>query len=137
MKAEQSKLETMFLFQLKAAGHSQFVREYRVSREVVGNKRGVRKRLKEMGLNDYRLDFAWPEIRFGIEIQGGIWKRRTGHNSGAGIQRDCTKAQQCAGMDWLVVPVTGRDVTTGKALEFVEMMLEKRNFQDETTTDDN
>ena len=124
MPSKKSKLEQLFMFQLRSAGFKNFCTEYPVSRDIVGNSRGVRKRLKDEGLQDWRLDFAWPDIKFGVEIQGGTW-RKGAHSTGSGIQRDCTKSQQCAGMGWNIVPVTGDDVRNGKALQLIFKLFDQ------------
>ena len=125
MTTKKSQLEQLFNFQLKAPGFINYCSEYPVSRDVVGNQRGVRERLKKSGLNDWRLDFAWPDHKLGIEIQGGTWSKKSAHSSGVGIQRDCTKSQQCAGMGWQVVPVTGDDVRKGRAIAFILKMFDQ------------
>ena len=38
----------------------------------------------------YRLDFAHPASRIGIEIQGGVFMRGR-HVTGSGYERDCRK----------------------------------------------
>jgi len=125
----KSSLEELFDWQLKRMGVMSplrhYERQYRVSREVVGNEAGVRERLRERGLNDWALDFAWRPYKVAIEIQGGTWKAGTGHNTGTGIQNDCKKQQQCALMGWQIIPVTGDDVRSGKVLNFIEELLNK------------
>lgn len=65
-----------------------------------------------------RLDFGWPTIKLGIEIQGGIFGERrkslTGHATRAGFIRDYAKfnALQLAG--WRVLLFTPEDVSLTK-----------------------
>ena len=121
VKHSKSSLEELFDWQLKkVVKFSRYERQYRIAREIVGDEAGVRQGLKETGLNDWAIDFAWPQARLGIEVQGGTWKQNTGHNSGKGIQNDCNKSQQCALMGWQIIPVTGDDVRSGRALKFIE-----------------
>lgn len=59
----------------------------------------------------WRFDFAWPEQRVAVEIHGGTYQRkRTGHTSMTGHQRDCEKmnAAQLAG--WTVLAYTAKDL---------------------------
>jgi len=57
------------------------------------------------------IDLAWPDIKFGIEVQGGIYKKgKSGHSSGVGIQRDILKAQLAIRYGWTLVPVSSNDV---------------------------
>jgi len=79
----------------------------------------------------WEFDFAWPQARLAVECQGGIWRRRNGRAAGAhsrpqNLERDIAKAQAAAVLGWTLLPVTPRDVTSGRALELVEQLL-KRN----------
>ena len=58
----------------------------------------------------WRWDFAWPEVRLAIEIQGGIWAKG-GHSSGKGITRDCEKFGAAAILKWHVIPMTPDQIT--------------------------
>jgi len=51
-------------------------------------------------------DFAWPDARVVVEVQGGTWVT-SGHSTGTGIQRDAIKALTAAAGGWVVVPLTG------------------------------
>jgi very-short-patch-repair endonuclease len=53
----------------------------------------------------YVADFAWPEARVVVEIQGGTWVK-SGHSTGTGIQRDAIKALTAAAGGWVVVGLT-------------------------------
>jgi very-short-patch-repair endonuclease len=54
---------------------------------------------------NWRLDFAWPGIKFAVEIHGGQWTRGR-HQRGAGFAQDLEKmnAAQIAG--WVVLQFT-------------------------------
>ena len=55
----------------------------------------------------WRLDFAWPDIKVSVEIQGGQWKKGGGgHQRGGGFRKNCEKinAAQLAG--WTVLQYT-------------------------------
>jgi hypothetical protein len=54
----------------------------------------------------YTWDFADPDRRIGIGIQGGIWKRRSAHSGGTAIANDCAKACLAAAIGWRVFLLT-------------------------------
>ncbi len=61
--------------------------------------------------------FAW-DFRVGnylIEIQGGIYMRKGGHNTGRGIARDCEKANLANLAGWHTLFFTGEMVRDGSA----------------------
>lgn len=68
----------------------------------------------------FLFDFAWPERKIAVEIQGGIWMgARGGHTSGAGYKRDCEKQALAAVAGWRVIPVTAEDVKDGQAMIYI------------------
>ena len=58
-----------------------------------------------------------------IELQGGTWMKRSGHNSGQGIQRDCEKLNLATLEGYACMHFTTDDVTEGVALEMVMRYL--------------
>ena len=61
---------------------------------------GLRKRARP-----FVADFAWPAVCVIAEINGGTYaKKRGGHSSGTGIERDYLKATLAMECGWLVIP---------------------------------
>jgi hypothetical protein len=56
------------------------------------------------------------------EIQGGIWTK-SGHTTGAGIERDCLKASMAAALGWRVLPVTRAMIEDGTAIDLIRQAL--------------
>jgi hypothetical protein len=50
----------------------------------------------------FRFDYAWPEWKIAIEVNGATWTKGR-HSSGEGIQRDYTKLNYCQILGWLVI----------------------------------
>lgn len=63
-----------------------------------------------------------------VEVQGGVYMRRGGHNTGAGITRDCEKACLAAVHGYRVLPVTTEQVRSGQALIWIEQALGIRDL---------
>lgn len=83
-------------------------REYCFARDIVGHGPGIRKRLRDAGLRDWRFDFAWPEQKAAVEIEGGIWVRGA-HVRGEHFESDARKynaAQAAAALGREVLPFT-------------------------------
>ena len=72
----------------------------------------------------FRWDFAFPEARLLVEVHGGIWRAKGAHNTGSAIQRDCEKAAYATGQGWRHFAVTGEQITSGKAFEWIKKALE-------------
>lgn len=70
----------------------------------------------------WRIDFAWPEHKLAVEIEGGVW---TGgrHTRGAGFIADCEKYNAAALHGWRVLRFTGEHVKSGYAIGIVEIIL--------------
>jgi very-short-patch-repair endonuclease len=70
----------------------------------------------------YRIDFAWPDWRIALEVEGGIWKLG-GHSSGTGITRDCEKHSLLALAGWRLLRVTGEHIQDGRAIAWIQEAL--------------
>lgn len=71
-------------------------------------------------------DFAYPERRLLIEVQGGTrLGQRGGHTSHAGMNRDAEKLNLATLAGWRVLVVTGEQVRSGQALAWIEEALEE------------
>lgn len=54
----------------------------------------------------YRLDYAIPDLKIGIEVNGGVWsKGNSGHSSGTGIMRDYEKSNLAQTLGWKILSV--------------------------------
>lgn len=73
----------------------------------------------------WRLDLAWPDLRVGVEVHGGIWTEGR-HTRGTGFHADREKMNEAALLDWLVLEVTDKHIRSGQALAWIERALEVR-----------
>jgi very-short-patch-repair endonuclease len=110
----KSQLEDRLCWQLTAAGLPAPVREFRFHPE-----------------RRFRADLAYPAIKLLIEIEGGIWMRKSGHNTGSGITRDIEKGNLMTILGYRLIRVTSKMINSGKALDIIEEIL-----SDETTIRD-
>jgi hypothetical protein len=58
-----------------------------------------------------------------VELQGGTWMVRSGHNTGKGIQRDCEKLNLATLNEYAVMQFTTQMVEDGTAIEMVQEYL--------------
>lgn len=65
----------------------------------------------------YRWDFAIG--RLAVEIQGGIWMKKSGHNTGLAIQRDIEKARMAAACGYIPVAFVTKEVMNGTAIQWI------------------
>jgi very-short-patch-repair endonuclease len=101
-----SALEEEFALQLKAYRINGWVREYRFD--------PVRR---------WRFDFAWPDLQLAVELQGGIFGRKSGHNTGAGIRNGMEKLNRAQIAGWTVLQFYVDDVKSGAAALLVSEFL--------------
>jgi len=71
----------------------------------------------------WRFDLAWPEHRVAVEIQGGIYMAKSGHNTAAGITRDCEKGNEAIVTGWKVLHVTREQIENGAAIDWIRRAL--------------
>ena len=103
----RSKLELTLAFQIRAAGLITPVVEFKA---VPGRR--------------YRWDFAWPEQKLLVEVQGGIWTKG-GHSTGKGITRDAEKANLATLAGYRCITVTGDQIKSGQALRWIQAALKE------------
>lgn len=105
VRAVVSSGEEAFATHLRAVGIP-FEREYRFHPE-----------------RKWRFDFAFPEHKVAVEIEGGVWSHGR-HTRGSGFVKDCDKYNSAAILGWRVLRFTPSEhVNTGLALEAVEHIL--------------
>lgn len=68
----------------------------------------------------YLADFGFPEFRLIVEVNGGIWLAKSGHNTGTGIIRDYKKSNCAQLMGYIYLQFTADEVNNGEALAMVE-----------------
>jgi very-short-patch-repair endonuclease len=59
-------------------------------------------------VRQWRLDFAWPDKKLGIELEGGTWSGGR-HTTGAGYAGDCEKYNAAVELGWRVLRYTKVD----------------------------
>lgn len=100
-KAGEERLRRLFLLRWEAAGGPVLVEEYRFH-----------------GSRMWRFDFAHPESRVAIELEGGVWSQGR-HVRGRGFEGDCEKYNEAALEGWRVFRFTERLLCVG----FMEKMV--------------
>lgn len=67
----------------------------------------------------WRFDFAWPERKVALEVEGGIWVRGA-HTRGAHFISDCDKYNAAGLMGWRVFRVTEAHIRRGNIVELLQ-----------------
>lgn len=97
---KESKLEQRFVQQLAEAGITGYVRNFF---PVLGR--------------DWELDFAWPDKRCAVEIDG------MAHRTKGRFKGDMEKHATLMLAGWRVLRVCGDDVRHGRAIEWTKQLL--------------
>lgn len=119
-----SGLEDHLAFQLRAANLPEPEREYRFGATAAGGPgKGLRQRLAQAGLKDWRFDFAWPDLMLAVEVEGGGWVGGR-HNRGEGFLEDLRKYQAGQRLGWTIYRTAGELIGTGETLETIEQLIE-------------
>ena len=117
-----SNLEEMLARQIKLIRLPEPVREYRFAAEHVALGCGIKKRLADAGLKDWRFDFAWPPLMLAVEVEGGGW---TGgrHTRGKGFEEDLRKYDKAMNLGWNIYRCSGDMVKEGVAVNTIEKLI--------------
>jgi len=70
----------------------------------------------------FRWDFAFPDKKVLIEVQGAIWVKG-GHSTGTGISRDAEKLNLATLAGWRTLIVTADMIKDGRALAWIQEIL--------------
>ena len=112
-KSTASKAEERFAFHMKHCGIPDPVREYRFSKTTARR---------------WRFDFAWPDLKLAVEIEGLMHygkqedgSAKTGrHQTARGYQGDLDKYNTATIEGWAVLRFSQHHVKTGDAIRTLE-----------------
>lgn len=98
-----------------------------------GIGKGVRARLEEAGLKDWRFDIAFPLAKLAIEVEGVTsWGRNANgsmrlgrHQTAKGMEGDLRKYDAAARLGWVVYRCSQHMVEDGTALETITILLDR------------
>lgn len=82
----------------------------------------------------WRFDFAWPDVKVAVEIEGGIYKIGR-HQRPEGFRKDCEKYNEATRLGWSVLRFTPSDLTENpqKCIQMVGVLiLTKRDMKGAT-----
>lgn len=106
-KVDPAHFEDLFDFQLRADGAPPFERQHQFALP-----------------REWRIDFAWLDLRLAVEIQGGIWRKSGGaHSHPTNIVRNITKYNALAALGWRLLQFPTDDVQSGSALLYTMTVL--------------
>ena len=76
----------------------------------------------------FRLDFAVPSLKFGVECDGAIWSKGA-HSTPMGILRDMEKANLAVMLGWSVLRYSTAQVRRGEAIAQIRQWFEERSME--------
>lgn len=66
----------------------------------------------------FRFDFAWPDKKIAVEVEGGVWNHGR-HTRGEGFERDCEKYNLAVVNGWWVLRFTSGMIDDGSAIKIL------------------
>lgn len=73
----------------------------------------------------WRFDFAWPDAKFAVEIDGGLWVNGR-HSRAKGMMADMEKRNAAQALGWIVFHFAPEQVKSGNAIQTVAGLLAGR-----------
>lgn len=71
----------------------------------------------------WAFDFAWPDRKLAVEIEGGTAFGKSRHSQGEGFANDCRKYNHAVVLGWYVLRFTTAMVTSGEAIDAVRALM--------------
>ncbi len=106
MKRKDTDAEIVLWIHLRELGDFRIEREFRFYRP-----------------RRWRFDFALPDMRIAIEIEGGVFTQGR-HTRGKGFIGDMEKYNEAVRLGWKVLRFTPSQVLDGSAIAFIRKVLE-------------
>lgn len=104
----------------------QFESEYRFGALASGGTgKGLRARLKDAGLRDWRFDFCIPGLMLAFEVEGGAWGKSR-HTTGSGFSEDLKKYDAAMRLGWTIYRTDPAMVRSGRAIETIKLLIAMR-----------
>lgn len=79
------------------------------------------------GTRNWRFDYAWPEHRLALEVEGGIWMSQHGkksrHFTGAGAVKDMEKYNEAAALGWRLLRRTPDKLLTNETIQLIKKSI--------------
>jgi len=72
----------------------------------------------------FRLDFAHIPSKIGIEINGGIYQRNSGHSSIKGLERDYEKINIASHLGWRIF-ILSKNMITEDWIQIIAMTIKE------------
>lgn len=76
----------------------------------------------------FRMDVAWPELKIGIEVEGGLWMKAA-HSTGKGIKRDMEKGNLSILAGWRVFRVEPKELCMLETVKMVKCIMPVDSLQ--------
>lgn len=70
----------------------------------------------------WRFDFAWPDHKIAVEIDGGVWTQGA-HAHPLDIERNMSKGNDAARLGWRVLHFQPKQVKNGEAIAFLRIIF--------------
>lgn len=77
----------------------------------------------------WRLDYAWPEHKLAVEIEGGAFIQGR-HNRGAGFRNDMEKYNELTLAGWSLLRFTPQELKNGSAVLAIIKWFERNRRRD-------
>lgn len=72
----------------------------------------------------FRWDWAWPDYKLLLEINGSIWKPgKGGHSSGKGIRRDMDKLNLATSLGWRTLAFEPKELFRSSTIDLIRASI--------------
>ncbi len=73
----------------------------------------------------FRADFAWPEHKLIMEVEGGLWIKGK-HGRGSGIVKDIEKQNEATAHGWMVLRCQPKELYLASTINYIKAAIATR-----------
>lgn len=71
----------------------------------------------------WRIDYAWPEVKVAVEIEGGIYLPKCRHTTPKGFKEDIKKYNKMVEMNWLLLRYIPQEIDYSQIKKVIDFRI--------------
>lgn len=100
--------------------------KYPIFKKILQQSGEVEEEYKFHPTRKWRFDFAFPDLKIAIEVDGGVWVSGR-HNRANGFIKDMEKFNEANILGWNILRYTPEQLNTSKCIDGIKKLIETKS----------